>query len=520
MDKLEWNSQKATWTDSSDLIIVGGGGAGLAAAVEAAKRGASVILLEKTPKLGGTTGMAIGSISAAGTSLQRSKGIEDSPEAYLGDMAQVASELKKKDDPQLRRFVTVEAAKTLEWLKELGVSFHGPIADSHSRVPRMHIVVPSMKACVERLQKGALGQGCRIKTNHEVRDLVQNDRGRVIGVVSFDKGSQKRERFRASRGVILASGDYSSSVEVKRQFLSADVAEIEGINEHSTGDGYRLGVSVGAGALNMDQVYGPELRFVPNLKGTFRDRFPSHPLLGRMMALALDILPRGVLARFATELLVSWQHPEDAIFNKGAILINSLGQRFTDETTSPIREIAVAKQINKAAFMVLDQAIASQFSQWPNFVSTAPFVAYAYFDDYKRFRPDIFSQAFSWQEASRRLSCDSEILERSVVEYNAAVELKAKDPWGRHVFGSPLTTPPFYILGPLKAYIPTTQGGLKVNEGLQVLKGSGDIIPGLYAAGTTGQGGLIHYTHGMGLAWAFTSGRLAGMNVARAEAID
>jgi succinate dehydrogenase/fumarate reductase flavoprotein subunit len=520
VDKLGLNSQKATWTDSSDVIIVGGGGAGLAAAVEATKRGASVILLEKTPKLGGTTGMAIGSISAAGTSVQRSRGIQDSAEAYLEDMARIPTELKNKDNLPLRKFVTFEAAQSLEWLRELGVSFHGPVADSHSRAPRMHIVVPSMKACVERLKKSALANGCRIQTNHEVGDLVRNDRGRVIGLVSFDKGSQKLERFRASRGVILAAGDYSSSSEVKRQFLSADVAEIEGINEHSTGDGYRLGVSVGAGALNMDQVYGPELRFVPNLKGTFRDRFPSHPLLGKMMAFALDILPRGVLARFATELLVSWQHPEDAIFKKGGILINSLGQRFTDETASPIREIAVAKQANKVAFLVLDQTMASQFSRWPNFISTAPFVAYAYFDDYKKFRPDIFSQAFTWQEASRRLSCDSKILERSVAEYNAAAESKSKDPWGRRVFGTPLTTPPFYILGPLKAYIPTTQGGLKVNEGLQVLKPSGDIIPGLYAAGTTGQGGLVHYTHGMGLAWAFTSGRLAGMNAAKAEAID
>jgi len=76
------------------------------------------------------------------------------------------------------------------------------------------------------------------------------------------------------------------------------------------------------------------------------------------------------------------------------------------------------------------------------------------------------------------------------------------------------------VLGPLKAYIPTTQGGLRVNQSLQVLRASGDVIQGLYAGGTTGQGGLVHYSHGMGLAWAFTSGRLAGMNAATAEAVD
>jgi len=356
--------------------------------------------------------------------------------------------------------------------------------------------------------------------NHEVKELVQDDRGRVTGVVSFDRARQKLERFRARQGVILASGDYSSSSEVKRKFLPEDIAEIDGINENATGDGYRLGIRVGADALAMDQVYGPEFRFIPNLKGTFRDRFPSHPFLGKMMAVALDILPRGILARFAKELLVSWQHPEDAIFKKGAILVNSSGQRFTDETTTPSREIAVAKQHNKIAYLVLDQTIALQFSRWPNFVSTAPFIAYAYLDDYKRFRPDIFSQVFSWQDASKRISCNSDILQKTLADYNAAVELKVKDPWGRHVFGSPLATPPFYVLGPLKAYIPTTQGGLRVNQSLQVLRASGDVIQGLYAGGTTGQGGLVHYSHGMGLAWAFTSGRLAGMNAATAEAVD
>ncbi len=41
--------------------------------------------------------------------------------------------------------------------------------------------------------------------------------------------------------------------------------------------------------------------------------------------------------------------------------------------------------------------------------------------------------------------------------------------------------------------------------------GEGDRpIPGLYAAGATGQGGLLLKGHGHHLAWAFVSGRRAG----------
>ena len=52
---------------------------------------------------------------------------------------------------------------------------------------------------------------------------------------------------------------------------------------------------------------------------------------------------------------------------------------------------------------------------------------------------------------------------------------------------------------------------------LQVL-GTGDIpIPGLYAAGSTGQGGLLLEGHGHHLGWGFTSGRIAGRHAALAS---
>ncbi|MDP7488628.1 MAG: FAD-dependent oxidoreductase, partial [Alphaproteobacteria bacterium] len=50
-----------------DVIVVGGGGSGLAAALSAREAGRSVVLLEKNPALGGTTGLSIGSITATAT---------------------------------------------------------------------------------------------------------------------------------------------------------------------------------------------------------------------------------------------------------------------------------------------------------------------------------------------------------------------------------------------------------------------------------------------------------------------
>ena len=59
-----------------------------------------------------------------------------------------------------------------------------------------------------------------------------------------------------------------------------------------------------------------------------------------------------------------------------------------------------------------------------------------------------------------------------------------------------------------------TDGGLKVTERLEVVRADGAIIRGLYAAGSTGQGGLLLEGHGHHLGWAFISGRIAGRNAA------
>jgi succinate dehydrogenase/fumarate reductase flavoprotein subunit len=74
--------------------------------------------------------------------------------------------------------------------------------------------------------------------------------------------------------------------------------------------------------------------------------------------------------------------------------------------------------------------------------------------------------------------------------------------------------PPFYALGPVKSYIVFTDGGLKVTERLEVARADGTVIPGLYAAGSAGQGGLLLEGHGHHLGWAFISGRIAGKNAA------
>ena len=68
---------------------------------------------------------------------------------------------------------------------------------------------------------------------------------------------------------------------------------------------------------------------------------------------------------------------------------------------------------------------------------------------------------------------------------------------------------PYVALGPVRSVFVHAEGGLKVDLQHRVLGPDDQPIPGLYAAGSTGQGGLLLKGHGHHLAWAFVSGRRA-----------
>jgi fumarate reductase flavoprotein subunit len=197
-------------------------------------------------------------------------------------------------------------------------------------------------------------------------------------------------------------------------------------------------------------------------------------------------------------LLVTWQHPEDALFRDGAILVNQRGERFCDECQSPEREIAIAAQPDKWAYLLLNGELVELYSRWPHFVSTAPEIAYAYVQDYCRMRPDITVTSDQLETLAQRRGFPPDALRDSVEK----ASMPNRGPW--------------VLLGPVKAYFTTTEGGATVDSQMRVLDAAGQPIPGLYAAGQNGLSGMVLWGHGLHIAWAITSGRLAGAAAATA----
>ena len=487
-----------TMDETFDVIVVGGGGSGLAAALSAREAGRSVLLLEKNPALGGTTGLSVGSITASATPHQIAAGIMDRPADHFADMPGFAPELENRDNLALRRLLTENLPATFRWLCDLGLVFYGPMPEPPHKKPRMHNILPNSRAYIHVLGGQAAKRGVDIRTDARAVELLR-DGDRVAGVRAEIAG--KEVRLGARGGVVLASGDYAASAELKERFMSPEAAAVDSINPTSTGDGQTMAMEIGGRVLNGDLALGPEIRFVPPPQDSFVRRLPSWRWLARLMAWSMDHVPAFILRPFVLSFVTTHLAPDPSLYREGAVLVDAKGERFTDELANPALDLP--SRPDKIGYILFDKRVARKFSEWPHFISTAPGIAYAYLADYKRNRKDVYHKAGSLVELAEELGMDAATLEASIKAYNAAL------PEGHE----PIAKRPFVALGPVKSSIIIVEGGVAVDESLRVLADEAP-IPGLYGAGSSGQGGLLLEGHGHHLGWAFTSGRIAGRNAA------
>jgi len=80
----------ATWDETFDVVVVGSGAAGFTAAVTAASQGASVLVLEKAPQLGGTTRKAAFWYWVPNNAAMRAAGTKDPKQDCIAYMARLS----------------------------------------------------------------------------------------------------------------------------------------------------------------------------------------------------------------------------------------------------------------------------------------------------------------------------------------------------------------------------------------------------------------------------------------------
>ena len=117
-----YDPMPAKWDEEVDVLIVGSGFAGLAAALEAKKKGANVVVLEKMRTLGGNSIINGGIMAIPGSPMQKKNGIKDTPELLAEDMLREGQGLNNPD--KVRTLVNL-ALPTWQWTRdELGVEWN------------------------------------------------------------------------------------------------------------------------------------------------------------------------------------------------------------------------------------------------------------------------------------------------------------------------------------------------------------------------------------------------------------
>ena len=164
-------------TLTADVVVIGAGGAGMTAAIEAAKAGRKVILLEKEALTGGNTTRSTGGMNAAVTPYQdkvefaESAGVEktlaSAREKYgdqLGDLIGVVEKQyeayknapegyfdslelfmldtlvggKNLNDAELVKVLSSQSAEGIEWLKSIGAVLESVGSFGGASVKRIH----------------------------------------------------------------------------------------------------------------------------------------------------------------------------------------------------------------------------------------------------------------------------------------------------------------------------------------------------------------------------------------------
>lgn len=99
-----------------DVLIVGSGAGGMTAALTAAAAGLDVLVIEKSPRFGGSTALSGGGIWVPGAPAQRRAGYSPDPEAVVQYLRQITDGLVS--DARLRQYVE-SAPRMLEFLEGL-----------------------------------------------------------------------------------------------------------------------------------------------------------------------------------------------------------------------------------------------------------------------------------------------------------------------------------------------------------------------------------------------------------------
>lgn len=457
-----------------DVIVVGSGFAALAAALQAREKGASVLLIEKMPCLGGNSAINGGAFAVAGSPLQEKAGIKDSTELMLQDMIRSGRGLSHID---LLRMIVDGTRPAFDWVVKYGVKFKPFVQHfgGHS-VPRIMQTAESTGGGITRpLAEACLKQGVEIHTRAMMRDFIRNEEGRVVGLrvregYLFPKEeSGKDVTYGARKGVVMATGGFSRNVWFRSQQDPLLDERLDSTNQPgATGEGLLKMLAIGGAPVQLDQIQlGPWSS--PEEKG-FGLVSQFNTIAGFPMGMMVD--PRTG-KRFCNE-LADRKDRADRIL---AMIENG----------KPVYPICFTdtKGVEKA--QTLKNGL----------------------------KYNVIHRFDSLEDLARAYGMPVDAFVAQVKEFNGYVLAKEDKQFHRPLqLAITLDKPPFYAVK-VWPKVHYCMGGVAINPKAEVLDLTGRPIPGLYAAGeVTGGAHGASRLGGCAIADGLCFGRIAGTSAA------
>lgn len=523
------------WDDEADLLVVGFGGAGVCAALEARGQGVSVLALDRFAG-GGATARSGGVVYAGGgTPQQVEAGIEDSPEAMFDYLRQEVGDAVSAET--LRDFCE-RSRDNLAWLERQGAGFQGsvppvktsypsdqyflyysgneavPSFAAHARpAPRGHRALGSGMSgynLYAPLKASALRQGVRLRSQCEVRRLVVDDEGRVIGVEAWEipAGSRAARRHARLARWTDAIHPYVPALaeRLRRKVRALELAHAE---RRLIRAGHGVVLSAGGFIFNraMLTVHAPR----------YLDGLPLGTSGCNGSGMRLGQAAGGVLERM--DKVSAWRFINPPLAWARGVIVNADGQRYCNEEVYGAKlGHAMVEEQGGRAILILNRALLREA-----FVQIGPGKVWSF-----QRMPALLNLLFNARrgnsvgQLAERLGLPAKALERTLAEYNAAARGEREDALGKSPgFLASLERGPWYAMdlsfaSTLYPCPVITLGGLRVCERSgQVLDQDGRPVPGLFSAGRNAIGVASNfYVSGLSLADCVYSGRRAGAQVA------
>jgi len=490
-----------TWNYEADMVVVGSG-CGILGAIAATEKGGSAIIVEKAGLLGGTTIRSGGQfwVPANHRMALDGAGADFDNDCILQYLKQ-SDAMNGSTDEQKMDFI-VNGPKVFQYFEEqMGFPLASVnLARDYYNIPYIHngrtlnfadpekdpalgeggVLAP--KAYALYLEPALEERNIPVLYETAAKELIQDESGRVIGLKA--EAPEGPIYIKANKGVLLAAGGFDWNEEMRRTYLRGPLYG-SGAAATNTGDGILMGMALGADLGCMHSTLGGTTFITDPEAEEYKD-FEAY-------SACMD---------FSTYRSVPH-----------SMIVNKLGKRFMDEACS----YAAASEtfytydtktfsfINLPAYMIFTEGYMEYMGAWPRNAKEQP--------------AWVMGPYESLEALAEAQGIDAEGLKAEVERFNGFCETgvdadfaRGEGPYAQYRISTYTSKPGFgdpALVNPLmgkvegKEYYVAligpgsygTKGGLKVNFDSQVINTMGEVIPGLYAAGTNASA-ILGFSYG------------------------